>query len=49
MTGYYEVYKFRAANHKVIASGESYRRKIDCLAALKLMKGSGDAPVKVLS
>ena len=52
-TGYYEVYqsgsqwrwRFKANNHEIIASGEYYWNKSDCLRAIGLMKGSGDAPV----
>lgn len=52
-TGYYEVYKsgvywrwrFKAWNHEIIASGEDYYNKSDCLAAVNLMKGSWNAPV----
>jgi uncharacterized protein YegP (UPF0339 family) len=35
-----------AANNRIIAdSGESYRNKQDCLAAIELIKNSKDAPV----
>lgn len=35
-----------AANNRIIAdSGESYHNKADCLAAINLVKGSGNAPV----
>lgn len=52
-TGYYEVYKsgaywrwrFKANNHEIIASGESYYNKSDCLHAVELMKGSWNASV----
>jgi uncharacterized protein YegP (UPF0339 family) len=52
-TGYYEIYasgsqwrwRFKANNHEIIASGESYWNKSDCLRAIALMKGSYDAPV----
>ncbi len=53
-TGYYEIYRdtrdywrwrFKANNHEIIASGESYHNKSDCLNAVGLMKGSYDAPV----
>lgn len=37
----------KAANNKIIAtSGEGYRNEQDCLAAINLVKGSKDAPVK---
>lgn len=36
-----------AANSKKIAnSGEAYHNKADCLAAINLVKGSSNAPVK---
>jgi uncharacterized protein YegP (UPF0339 family) len=36
-----------AANNRIIAnSGESYHNEADCLAAIALVKGSKDAPVK---
>jgi uncharacterized protein YegP (UPF0339 family) len=52
-TGYYEIYqdryqwrwRFKANNHEIIASGESYYNKSDCLNAVALMKGSYSAPV----
>jgi uncharacterized protein YegP (UPF0339 family) len=40
-------WRLRAANGRIIAeSGESYRNREDCLAAITLVKGSGQAPVK---
>jgi uncharacterized protein len=52
-TGYYEIYKqdyqwrwrFKSNNNEIIASGESYFNKADCINAINLMKGSGTAPV----
>lgn len=52
-TGYYEIYKqgsqwrwrFKANNHEIIAHGESYWNKSDCLNAIALMKGSYGSPV----
>jgi len=52
-TGYYEVYKsgtqwrwrFKANNHEIIAHGESYYNKSDCLNAVGLLKGSSNAKV----
>ncbi|WP_026379438.1 YegP family protein [Afifella pfennigii] len=52
-TGYYEVYRsggqwrwrFKANNHEIIAHGESYWNKSDCLNAIGLVKGSYNAPV----
>ena len=50
---YYEDYKgewrwrLKADNGKIIAiSGEGYTNQGDCLAAIELVKGSGDAPVR---
>jgi uncharacterized protein YegP (UPF0339 family) len=35
-----------AANHlKIANSGEGYLNKVDCLAAINLVKNSGSAPV----
>jgi uncharacterized protein len=53
-TGYYEIYqrdyqwrwRYKSNNHEIIASGESYYNKADCLNAIGLMKGSYDAPVR---
>lgn len=37
----------KAANNKIIAtSGEGYQNEKDCLAAIELVKGSKDSPVK---
>jgi len=39
-------WRLRAANQQIIAvSGEGYRSKQDCLAAIQLVKGSTNAPV----
>jgi len=39
-------WRLRAANNRIIAeSGEAYLNKQDCLAAIPLVKGSGNAPV----
>jgi uncharacterized protein YegP (UPF0339 family) len=39
-------WRLRAANNRTIAdSGESYYNKQDCLAAINLVKSSGNAPV----
>ena len=36
-----------AANNRIIAtSGEAYHNKVDCLAAINLVKGSAAAPVR---
>jgi uncharacterized protein YegP (UPF0339 family) len=51
---YYTIYKdgtggwrwrFLAANNEIVASGESYINKADCLYAISLLKGSSNAPV----
>jgi uncharacterized protein YegP (UPF0339 family) len=39
-------WRLRSANRRIIAeSGEAYINKADCLAAIDLVKGSGNAPV----
>ncbi len=39
-------WRLRAGNHRIIAdSGESYRNKQDCLAAVSLVKGAANAPI----
>ena len=39
-------WRLRAANNRVIAdSGESYVNKQDCVSAIGLVKGSGQAPI----
>lgn len=39
-------WRLRATNGRVLAdSGEGYRSQQDCYDAIKLVKGSGDAPV----
>lgn len=40
-----EWWDFELANRRIIAeSGESYQNRSDCVAAIKLVKGSGSAP-----
>jgi uncharacterized protein len=34
-----------AGNGEIVASGESYKRKRDCLSAIKLVRSSGKASV----
>lgn len=50
----YEIYKdvqnywrwrFKAANGKIVASGEGYYNRADCLNAISLLKGSANATV----
>ncbi|MYA95547.1 MAG: DUF1508 domain-containing protein [Nitrospinae bacterium] len=52
---YYTIYKdtkglwrwnLRARNHEIIAHGESYVNKSDCLHAINLVKASSNAPVR---
>ena len=38
-------WRLRAANNEIIAHGESYRNKADCIKAIALVKSSHDAPV----
>lgn len=40
-------WRLRAANNEIIASGESYRNKQDCLAAIALVKTTnGNTPTR---
>lgn len=43
--GQYWRWRLRAANHEIIASGEAYWNKQDCLHAISLVKGSYNAPI----
>ena len=52
---YYTIYQdstrqwrwnLKAANHEIIAHGESYVNKADCLHAINLVKSSNNAPVR---
>jgi len=53
-TGHYEIYRhdgqyrwrFKANNHEIIAHGESYYNKADCLNAIGLVKGSHNSPIR---
>ena len=39
-------WRLLAANNRIIAnSGEGYGNKVDCVAAINLVKGSASAPV----
>ncbi len=38
-------WRLQAANNEIIASGEGYINKSDCFQAIKLVKGSQNAPV----
>lgn len=40
-------WRLKAGNHEIIASGESYRNKQDCLAAIALVKSTNaNTPIK---
>ena len=39
-------WRLKANNGEIIASGESYKNKQDCLHAIDLVKSSSDAAVK---
>lgn len=41
-------WRYVAGNGEIVASGESYSRKVDCEHAVKLMRQSASAPVRVL-
>lgn len=43
-SGYWR-WRLVAGNHEIIAHGESYTRRDNCLKAVQLVKGSGTAPV----
>lgn len=54
---YYQIYKdisglwrwrFRGGNHEIVASGESYVNKADCLHAISLISTSGQALVHTI-
>ena len=55
---YFEIYKdssnlwrwrLKAANHEIIAQGESYYNKTDCLNAISLVKSTTNVFVKELN
>ena len=49
---YFEIYRngteyrwrLKAANHEIVAHGESYTTKANCENAIRLVKGSSNAP-----
>lgn len=54
---YFQIYKdsdgdwrfrLKALNGEIIATGEGYRRKATCLAAIELIKCSQNAPVRMV-
>lgn len=38
-------WRLKAANHEIIANGESYHNKADCLHVIDLIRGSSNVPV----
>lgn len=42
----YRWYLLAGNNRKIANSGEGYHNRADCLAAISLVKGSNQAPVK---
>lgn len=38
-------WRLRGGNNEIIASGETYKNKADCLHAIDLVKSAWDAPV----
>lgn len=44
--GEWRWYLLAANNKKIADSGEGYKNKSDCEAAIKLVQGSGSAPIK---
>jgi uncharacterized protein YegP (UPF0339 family) len=45
-TSQWRWYLLAGNNRKIANSGESYHNKSDCLSAIALVKGSGNAPIK---
>lgn len=43
--GYWRWYLLAGNNRKIANSGEGYYNKSDCIAAINLVKGSGQAPI----
>jgi uncharacterized protein len=37
---------YAANNRKIANAGEGYHNRIDCIAAINLVKGSGSAPIR---
>ena len=42
-------WRLQAANNEIIAAGEGYKNKSDCLNAIDLVKDSANAPVQEVS
>lgn len=40
-------WRLRAGNNEIIASGEAYKNKVDCLHAISLIKMSKEAKVEI--
>ena len=36
-------WRLKGANHKLVASGESYKNETDCLRAIELVKGTNSS------
>ncbi|MCP5061094.1 MAG: DUF1508 domain-containing protein [Ignavibacteriae bacterium] len=52
---YFEIYqdssnqwrwRLKASNHEIIAQGESYYNKNDCLHSIELVKSTAEVPVR---
>ena len=37
---------YKAANGEIVASGEGYTRRIDCIKAIKIIKNTADSPIR---
>jgi uncharacterized protein YegP (UPF0339 family) len=46
VSGYWRWTLYAANNRKIANSGEGYHNRTDCLSAIRLVMGSGSAPVK---
>lgn len=46
VNGQWRWYLEAANNRKIANSGEGYHNESDCLAAIRLVQGSGSAPIK---
>lgn len=44
--GFWRWTLYAANNRKIANSGEGYHNKADCIAAINLVKSSGNAPIK---
>lgn len=45
LLGYRWRWQFRARNGEIVAHGEGYQHKTDCLHAIALLQGSAGCPV----